>query len=57
MSGNLHDIHHRGQVHTMLSGTSVRPPQLDEFLLVYDIKLRKAEVERLGASVANSHLT
>ncbi|MFD2058291.1 DinB family protein [Mesorhizobium calcicola] len=44
----LHDIHHRGQVHAMLSGTSVAPPQLDEFLLDYDIKLRKAEVERLG---------
>jgi len=44
----LHDIHHRGQVHAMLSGTSVAPPQLDEFLLDYDLKLRKAEVERLG---------
>lgn len=44
----LHDIHHRGQVHAMLSGTSVAPPQLDEFLLDYDIKLRKAEVEGLG---------
>nr|WP_156315176.1 DinB family protein [Mesorhizobium japonicum] len=44
----LHDIHHRGQVHAMLSGTSVVPPQLDEFLLDYDAKLRKAEVERLG---------
>ena len=43
----LHDIHHRGQVHAMLSGTSVAPPQLDEFLLDYDIKLRKNEVERL----------
>ncbi|MER9229903.1 DinB family protein [Mesorhizobium sp. M0437] len=44
----IHDIHHRGQVHAMLSGTSVKPPQLDEFLLGYDLKLRKAEVERLG---------
>ncbi|MEI9404957.1 DinB family protein [Mesorhizobium argentiipisi] len=44
----LHDIHHRGQVHAMLSGTSVPPPQLDEFLLDYDLKLRKDEVERLG---------
>ncbi len=43
----LHDIHHRGQVHAMLSGTSVAPPQLDEFLLDYDLKLRRAEVERL----------
>lgn len=44
----LHDIHHRGQVHAMLSGTSVKPPQLDEFLLDYDLRLRSAEVERLG---------
>jgi uncharacterized damage-inducible protein DinB len=43
----LHDIHHRGQVHAMLSGTSVAPPQLDEFLLDYDAKLRQAEAERL----------
>lgn len=26
-----HQIHHRGQIHAMLSGTSVTPPQLDEF--------------------------
>lgn len=26
-----HQIHHRGQVHAMLAGTSVKPPQLDEF--------------------------
>lgn len=26
-----HQIHHRGQVHSMLSGTTVAPPQLDEF--------------------------
>jgi len=44
----LHDIHHRGQVHAMLSGTSVAPPQLDEFLLDYDAKVRKEEVARLG---------
>ncbi|UDL91272.1 DinB family protein [Mesorhizobium sp. PAMC28654] len=44
----LHDIHHRGQVHAMLCGTSVKPPQLDEFLLDCDLKLREKEVERLG---------
>lgn len=44
----LHQIHHRGQVHAMLSGTSVEPPQLDEFLLDYDLRLRRDEVERLG---------
>jgi len=47
----LHDIHHRGQVHAMLSGTSVAPPQLDEFLLDYDMRLRKEEVERLGLKI------
>lgn len=31
-----HQIHHRGQVHAMLSGTAVPPPQLDEFFLDYD---------------------
>ena len=28
-----HQIHHRGQVHAMLSGSSVAPPQLDDFYL------------------------
>jgi uncharacterized damage-inducible protein DinB len=31
-----HQIHHRGQVHAMLAGTSVPPPQLDEFFLDFD---------------------
>lgn len=31
-----HQIHHRGQVHDMLSATSVKPPQLDEFYLAMD---------------------
>jgi uncharacterized damage-inducible protein DinB len=44
----LHQIHHRGQVHAMLSGTSLKPPQLDEFFLDYDLKLRSAETARLG---------
>jgi uncharacterized damage-inducible protein DinB len=43
----LHQIHHRGQLHAMLSGTSVKPPQLDEFLLDCDRALRGEEVERL----------
>jgi uncharacterized damage-inducible protein DinB len=43
----IHQIHHRGQVHAMLAGTSVPPPQLDEFFLDYDWKLRKEEVGRL----------
>lgn len=37
-----HQIHHRGQVHDMLSATAVAPPQLDEFYLAMD---RAARVE------------
>jgi len=44
----LHDVHHRGRVHAMLSGTSVKPPQLDEFLLDFDRPLRRDEMARLG---------
>jgi uncharacterized damage-inducible protein DinB len=44
----IHQIHHRGQVHAMLSGTSVKPPQLDEFFLDFDRKLRRDEMARLG---------
>ncbi len=43
----IHQIHHRGQVHAMLSGTSVAPPQLDEFFLDYDLQFRRDEVARL----------
>jgi uncharacterized damage-inducible protein DinB len=43
----VHDIHHRGQVHAMLSGTSVPPPQLDEFFLDFDAGSRRDEVARL----------
>ena len=44
----LHDIHHRGQVHDMLSQAGVAPPQLDEFILSEDAGLRRAEVAALG---------
>jgi uncharacterized damage-inducible protein DinB len=43
-----HQIHHRGQAHAMLSGTSVRPPQLDEFYSIAEAPLRAAEFEELG---------
>src|SRR4051812_44585638 len=43
-----HDIHHRGQAHAMLSGTSVKPPQLDEFFAVGEAPLRAAEFAELG---------
>lgn len=44
----MHQTHHRGQVHAMLSGTSVRPPQLDEFLLASDARLRGGDLAALG---------
>ncbi len=44
----LHQIHHRGQAHAMLSGATVKPPQLDEFFLDFDLPLRRDEVESLG---------
>ncbi|WP_170462025.1 DinB family protein [Ruegeria arenilitoris] len=31
-----HQIHHRGQVHSMLSGTMIAPPQLDEFFMEWE---------------------
>lgn len=43
-----HQIHHRGQAHAMLSGTSVAPPQLDEFFSVGEAPLREAEFKELG---------
>jgi len=44
----LHQIHHRGQAHAMLSATSVPPPQLDEFFSLEDAPLRAAEFSALG---------
>jgi uncharacterized damage-inducible protein DinB len=46
-----HQIHHRGQVHAMLSGTSVKPPQLDEYFMKDDLALRREELEHLGLPV------
>lgn len=45
-----HQTHHRGQVHAMLSGTSVAPPQLDEFFLSNEMeqKARKDDFAALG---------
>jgi uncharacterized damage-inducible protein DinB len=45
-----HQVHHRGQVHAMLSGTSVEPPQLDEFFCAGEAPLRAAEFAELGFS-------
>ncbi len=38
-----HQIHHRGQIHDMLSATGVAPPQLDEFFLAMDRENRDGE--------------
>ncbi len=43
-----HQVHHRGQAHSMLSGTSVSPPQLDEFFSVGEAPLRAVEFAELG---------
>ncbi|HMM90326.1 DinB family protein [Bradyrhizobium sp.] len=43
-----HQVHHRGQAHAMLSGTSVSPPQLDEFFSAGEAPLRAAEFAELG---------
>ena len=46
----MHQTHHRGQLHAMLSGTAVKPPQLDEFLMPSEPHLRTAEMAALGWS-------
>ncbi|HAA71055.1 MAG TPA: hypothetical protein DCE55_18090 [Planctomycetaceae bacterium] len=38
-------VHHRGQVHDMLSATSVAPLQLDAFFLSSDLPLREDELK------------
>lgn len=44
----MHQVHHRGQLHAMLSGTRIAPPQLDEFLMPSEGYLRQAEMLALG---------
>ena len=44
----MHQTHHRGQAHAMLSGTAVKPPQLDEFLMPSEAVFRTAEMAALG---------
>ena len=45
-----HQIHHRGQAHAMLSGTTAKPPQLDEFFCANEAHLRAVELAELGYS-------
>ncbi len=47
-----HQIHHRGQVHAMLAGTAVAPPQLDEFYCANEAHLRAAELAEIGLAEA-----
>ena len=44
----MHQTHHRGQLHTMLSSTAIAPPQLDEFLMPSEAHLRVADMAALG---------
>jgi uncharacterized damage-inducible protein DinB len=44
----MHQTHHRGQVHAMLSSSSVKPPQLDEFLTASDFRDRVDDMAALG---------
>jgi uncharacterized damage-inducible protein DinB len=46
----MHQTHHRGQVHAMLAGTPVAPPQLDEFLMPSEPHFRVADMAALGWS-------
>lgn len=43
-----HQIHHRGQAHAMLSGTSIKPPQLDEFVMPSETHFRVDDLKALG---------
>ncbi len=45
-----HQIHHRGQIHAMLAGTTVAPPQLDEFFSAGERHLREQDFRELGWS-------
>jgi len=44
----MHGQHHRGQIHAMLSGSSVAPPQIDEFILKGDDGPRAKDLAALG---------
>ncbi len=52
----VHQVHHRGQAHAMLAGTSVPPPQLDEFFLAQDAPARDEELRQLGISVPHERV-
>ncbi|MCA9611104.1 MAG: hypothetical protein KC619_36165 [Myxococcales bacterium] len=43
-------MHHRGQIHQLLSAAGQRPPQLDELFCVGDAPKRTRDLARLGLS-------
>jgi uncharacterized damage-inducible protein DinB len=49
----MHATHHRGQVHAMLSGTSVAPPQLDDFIMAGDASVRVDDLAAVGMTEAD----
>jgi uncharacterized damage-inducible protein DinB len=48
-----HQTHHRGQVHGMLSATTLKPPQLDEFIVGDDAAARVEDMAHLGWTEAD----
>lgn len=44
----MHQTHHRGQAHAMLAGTAVKPPQLDDFIMLGDSVHRGGDMLGLG---------
>ena len=52
-----HQTHHRGQVHAMLAGSAVAPPQLDEFMMPSEAHLRRADMQALGWDEAAVYAT
>jgi len=48
-----HQTHHRGQAHAMLSSSTVKPPQLDEFMMPSEAALRAPDMAALGWREAN----
>jgi uncharacterized damage-inducible protein DinB len=51
-----HQTHHRGQVHAMLAGTAMAPPQLDEFMMPSEAHLRRADMQALGWDEASVYV-
>lgn len=47
---HMHQTHHRGQAHAMLSGTMTAPRQLDEFLLASDERFRGPDLAAVAWS-------